>query len=238
MLDIPPENIALQEPPRSRAACSCSTPRPGRIIDDAEIKGELASTQAVRQVAQREHGAAGRAAGAGRTTASDGPGHDSLLRQRAFGYTQEDIDIMLEPMATTGEEADRLDGQRHAAGGAVRPAAAAVQLLPPAVRAGHQPAARPAPRRNSSRRWRPSSAPRATCSTRRRSTPASSSSSSLLTNARAGQASSDLNVTTACARRRCRPLFDVDSGGRGRCARRWTSCATRRRGCGACAATA
>ena len=37
--------------------------------------------------------------------------------------------------------ADRLDGHRHADGRAVRPAAAAVRLLHPAVRAGHQPAA-------------------------------------------------------------------------------------------------
>ncbi len=41
---------------------------------------------------------------------------------------------------------DRLDGQRHAAGRAVRPRQAALQLLPPAVRPGHQPADRPDPR--------------------------------------------------------------------------------------------
>ena len=39
--------------------------------------------------------------------------------------------------------ADRLDGERRGAGGAVRPAAAPVQLLQAAVRAGHQPAHRP-----------------------------------------------------------------------------------------------
>ena len=44
-------------------------------------------------------------------------------------------------MATDGEEADRLDGQRHAAGRALRPAAVALQLLQAAVRPGHQPAA-------------------------------------------------------------------------------------------------
>ncbi len=49
-------------------------------------------------------------------------------------------------MAKTGEEADRLDGQRHPAGRAVRQQQAALQLLPPALRPGHQPADRPDPR--------------------------------------------------------------------------------------------
>ena len=45
-----------------------------------------------------------------------------------------------------GRGADRLDGQRPRARGAVRPGAAAVLLLQAAVRAGHQPADRPDPR--------------------------------------------------------------------------------------------
>ncbi len=50
------------------------------------------------------------------------------------------------PMATNGEEAHRLDGHRHVAGGAVGPAAPALRLLQAGVRAGHQPAARRDPR--------------------------------------------------------------------------------------------
>ena len=42
--------------------------------------------------------------------------------------------------------ADRLDGHRHARRGAVGPVAPAVRLLPAALRAGHQPAARRHPR--------------------------------------------------------------------------------------------
>ena len=49
-------------------------------------------------------------------------------------------------MARTGAEADRLDGHRHADRRAVDAAAAAVRLLHPAVRPGHQPAARRHPR--------------------------------------------------------------------------------------------
>ena len=45
------------------------------------------------------------------------------------------------PMATDGQEADRLDGQRHAAGRPLRSAAAALQLFQAAVRPGHESAA-------------------------------------------------------------------------------------------------
>ena len=76
-----------------------------------------------------------------------------------------------DPPRADGEDrrrADRLDGHRHADRRAVGPAPPAVRLLPAAVRAGHQPAARRDPRgaRHVARRAR--SAPRATCSTRRR----------------------------------------------------------------------
>ena len=49
--------------------------------------------------------------------------------------------MLLAPMAATGAEADRLDGHRHPGGRAVPAAAAALRLLQPAVRPGHQPAA-------------------------------------------------------------------------------------------------
>ena len=41
---------------------------------------------------------------------------DALLdRQQAFGYTQEDMQFFLEPMATARRRSGRLDGHRHAA---------------------------------------------------------------------------------------------------------------------------
>ena len=73
-----------------------------------------------------------------------------------------------------GRGADRLDGQRPGAGGALRPPAAAVQLLQAALRAGHQPADRPDPRGDRDERRARASAPSATCSTRGPSTRASS----------------------------------------------------------------
>ena len=60
----------------------------------------------------------------------------------------------------------RLDGQRHAARGAVEQAAPALRLFQAALRAGHQPADRLHPRGDRSPRPRRGSAPRATCSTR------------------------------------------------------------------------
>ena len=36
-----------------------------------------------------------------------------LRRQQAFGYTEEDLRLLLAPMAQNGEEAHRLDGHRH-----------------------------------------------------------------------------------------------------------------------------
>ena len=75
------------------------------------------------------------------------PSHESVLRrQETFGYTHEELKLLVAPMARTGGEAHRLDGHRHADRGAVRALAHAVRLLPAAVRPGHQPAARRHPR--------------------------------------------------------------------------------------------
>ena len=67
-------------------------------------------------------------------------------KQLAFGWSEEDLRVLLAPMARDGRRAQRLDGQRRLAGGAERPPPAAVLLLQAAVRAGHQPGGRPHPR--------------------------------------------------------------------------------------------
>ncbi len=77
----------------------------GRIIDDAEIKRQLANSRPYRQWIERlriklETLAAPATPGLDKTDSSV-----SLLdRQQAFGWTQEDYKFILEPMATTGEE--------------------------------------------------------------------------------------------------------------------------------------
>ena len=69
------------------------------------------------------------------------PDHDTVLqRQQAFGYTFEDLRIIMAPMARDGVEAVGSMGTRHAAGGAVEQAATALQLFQATLRAGHQSA--------------------------------------------------------------------------------------------------
>ncbi|MGV2866338.1 glutamate synthase-related protein [Achromobacter sp. AGC39] len=76
----------------------------GRIIDDAEIKLQLANSRPYRQWIERlqiklESLPAPRQAAVATQSAV------SLLdRQQAFGWTQEDYKFILEPMASTGEE--------------------------------------------------------------------------------------------------------------------------------------
>ena len=116
----------------------------GRIIADEEIKRTIATAAPVPRVARRVPGPprrpAGRAgdAGARSRDAAAAPGRVRLhVRGRAH---RADAD------GARRRRGRRLDGQRHAAGGAVEPAAAAVQLLQAAVRAGHQSADRLHPR--------------------------------------------------------------------------------------------
>ena len=56
--------------------------------------------------------------------------------------------MLIDADGDDGREADRLDGQRRAARGALRQAAAALRLLQAALRAGHEPAGRRHPRRD------------------------------------------------------------------------------------------
>ena len=67
-------------------------------------------------------------------------------RQQAFGYTQEDLRVLIGADGAQRRGAGRLDGHRHVAGRALGPAAAALRLLQAAVRAGDEPAARRHPR--------------------------------------------------------------------------------------------
>ncbi|MCB5363609.1 glutamate synthase subunit alpha [Pusillimonas sp. CC-YST705] len=75
----------------------------GRIIDDAEIKTQLANTRPYRQWIERL-----RVKLESLPAQPNTPTHHSLSllqRQQAFGWTQEDFKFVLEPMARNGEEA-------------------------------------------------------------------------------------------------------------------------------------
>ena len=52
------------------------------------------------------------------------PDHPTIRqRQQAFGYTVEELKMVITPMVVTGEEADLLHGHGYAARGIIRPAA-------------------------------------------------------------------------------------------------------------------
>ena len=76
----------------------------GRIISDDELKRRLATANPYRQwLAQHADRAGGPA---GRRLARAASTNAALLdRQQAFGYTQEDLKLLMAPMATTGQEA-------------------------------------------------------------------------------------------------------------------------------------
>ena len=113
----------------------------GRIIDDLELKETLSRQKPYQDWVARIN------------IKLDGlevPAHAaapeclaSLLdRQQAFGFSQEDIKFILEPLARTGEEATGSMGNDFSTGCAVEQEQVAVQLLPAVVRAGNQPANR------------------------------------------------------------------------------------------------
>jgi glutamate synthase (ferredoxin) len=100
VLDIPPENILLKERLHPGRIFLVDTEQ-GRIIDDEEIKASLAAEQPYREWLA-EHLVALEDLPAQPTVPPD---HEAVLaRQQAFGYTHEDLRILLAPMAEKGEE--------------------------------------------------------------------------------------------------------------------------------------
>src|SRR5437016_8131882 len=100
VLDIPPEPVLLKERLHPGSIFLLDTAR-GRIVDDDEIKRELAAQHPYREWLDRNlvdindlpHARA------------EQPDHETVLkRQQAFGYTQEDLRVLIGPMAVDGEE--------------------------------------------------------------------------------------------------------------------------------------
>ena len=93
------------------------------------------------------------------------PNHESVVRRQiAFGYTEEDLRILLTPMAASGGRAARIDGHRHPDRGAVAAIPAALRLLRRTLRPGDQPAAGRHPRGDRHLDGRASWVPSRTCS--------------------------------------------------------------------------
>ena len=117
-----------------------------RIISDAEIKKQLAGRQPYANWLKEQQITLDQLPEPSRVIASN---PETLLRrQRAYGYSEEDLRILLAPMGAQGEEPIGSMGIGCAAGLPLRPSAAVVQLLQAALRAGHQSAHRSHPRRD------------------------------------------------------------------------------------------
>jgi glutamate synthase (NADPH) large chain len=100
VLDIPADQVLVKERLHPGRIFLVDTSK-GRIVDDEEIKRELASQHPYRRwldenLIRIDDLPKARA---------EQPEHESVLqRQLAFGYTQEDLRVLLSPMAMNGEE--------------------------------------------------------------------------------------------------------------------------------------
>ena len=100
VLDIPAEDVLVKERLHPGRIFLVDTAR-GRIVDDDEIKRELAAQHPYRQWL------AGNIIDINDlpTARAEQPDHETVLkRQQAFGYTQEDLRVLIGPMAINGEE--------------------------------------------------------------------------------------------------------------------------------------
>ena len=100
VLDVPPENILVKGRLQPGRIFLIDTAK-GRIVDDDEIKRELAAEHPYREWLD-EHLIDIDDLPTARAVEPD---HETVLkRQLAFGYTQEDLRVIIGPMAMSGEE--------------------------------------------------------------------------------------------------------------------------------------
>ena len=143
VLDVAPENIRLKERLHPGKVFLVDTVK-GRIVDDEEIKSQLAAERPYQRWLAEHLIDIEDLPDAARLPEPDH--HTVLKRQQAFGYTEEDLRILLAPMAANAEEALGSMGTDTALAVLSTAPARAVRLLQAAVRAGDQSAARRDPR--------------------------------------------------------------------------------------------
>ena len=127
VLDLRARRNRPQGSAAARAASSSSTRRKGRIVPDEEIKRELAAAHPYADWLRENL-----------VDIDDLPAppylprseHEAVIqRQRMFGYTDEDLRLLLTPMATNGEEPIGSMGTDSVAGRALGPSAPAVTTI-------------------------------------------------------------------------------------------------------------
>jgi glutamate synthase (ferredoxin) len=100
VLDVPPEDVLVKERLHPGRIFLIDTAK-GRIVADDEIKRELAAEHPYREWLDK-HLIDIKEFPLARAVQ---PEHETVfIRQQAFGYTQEDLRLLLAPMATQGEE--------------------------------------------------------------------------------------------------------------------------------------
>ena len=100
LLDIPPANVKRLGRLQPGKLFLVDLER-GRIVEDEELKREIATQQPYGEWYARNAVPFGDLPPSEQVTISNQPLH---LRQRAFGYTQEDLRVLLAPMAIDGAE--------------------------------------------------------------------------------------------------------------------------------------
>ena len=120
----------------------------GRIVEDEEIKRKLADAEPYEEWLKADAVQAGGPARPAGRPAGARPTIRRLLldRQQAFGYTQEDMQFFLEPMASAGDDPIGSMGTDTPIAVLSQEAQAALQLFQAELRPGHQPADRSDPR--------------------------------------------------------------------------------------------
>ena len=103
VLDVPPENILAQGAAASRARSSWSTRRRAGSSPTRRSRSSSRAEHPVRRVARSSTSSRSRTCRTRRILPP--PDHQTVLRrQQAFGYTQEDVSLLLAHMARAGEE--------------------------------------------------------------------------------------------------------------------------------------
>jgi glutamate synthase domain-containing protein 2/glutamate synthase domain-containing protein 1/glutamate synthase domain-containing protein 3 len=100
LLDIPPEQVKRLGRLQPGKLFLVDLER-GRIVEDEEVKREVSTQHPYGEWYERNAVPFARLPPSEQVTLSDQPLH---LRQRAFGYTQEDLRVLLAPMAIDGAE--------------------------------------------------------------------------------------------------------------------------------------
>ena len=116
----------------------------GMIVSDAQIKKQLANAHPYRKWLDRTQIVLEDIPTEG--VPATRPQASLLDRQQAFGYTQEDLKILMAPMATTGQEALGSMGTDTPISATLRQGQAALYLFQAEFRPGDEPAHRPDPR--------------------------------------------------------------------------------------------